>query len=1001
MTDYNENIYLRSVRISAFKPFKFEERVEINFPKGPGAIILCGHNGLGKSSTLEAIQWVLTGTTSRIEQSNENNTDQYVSHYSVEGNRTDADASLVFGDGVGGHREFSRTPSVSGSIEDAFSFITSSVSGDADFDPGREFLRRLELTHFLSQRAQARMAEASSDDLYSRLTQVAGLYIYDHASSVILGKGTTRRHRAFVDQIANKSRNRGTLEEAISRFEAKREAASTEGVSPQTYRGLVEAALQEISFRNEDLLLWQFFDTPPGYKLTSSESEGDILSDSMLAAQAIDRWLASFRNQLVKLLNLANQYDYILREIEDAPHSEEFPSVESLSHAQNALQHKVNINLARIEKLELCIGLGKSIQSDTAELRVLRETLRDEIGPAVHSAKLNRDKAQKLDEVLRNLRKSIDRKIAQISGAKLLIQLVNNLQALEREIKTLKNDGDYFKNIGELERQSDASARAFGDAQLELTKARERYSSAEARLGNLKSVVGDLLALVVPDQNNCPFCGHKHESAEEMRHHAEQLLDVEEDGLGELVSAIRMAESKVKAANDGHAKASQRVKAALEVQTQIQQNKEKVNVLKSDIESQNTALSIPAVFHDDYISFISICEQDAAVLNEEFNKQKPSQDAQPLNEAQADFERMQVDAEKTRQKILQAEEALEQDKAKLVQLAGSLGIDATSLSAFIDQHSIAEQAVASLTERQSQLSKLSSFWVKKIAILQEWQAATSPKHYPDIKAINSIQNEFDRRAKLKDKFDSDVEKWRNGVKGYLASAELQQARSVLQKLIGQSDLSDDDLIKAARKEQSDIETRVNCLDTAREIAERISTCMERAGKDARENFFATDFADSLNDHLTALSPHRNLQVKLDPVVTQGGGKRLRLLDRGLQVSNSYSEGELAAVSLAAMLAAARKYRWSRWPALFLDDPIQHEDAIHQAAFADAIRNLIRYADYQVFITTHDRGKAEYLQRKMKSYKLSCEIISYRKEGDRNVIDPSRLVDGEVTAAAIS
>src|SRR5207253_618507 len=50
-----------------------------------------------------------------------------------------------------------------------------------------------------------------------------------------------------------------------------------------------------------------------------------------------------------------------------------------------------------------------------------------------------------------------------------------------------------------------------------------------------------------------------------------------------------------------------------------------------------------------------------------------------------------------------------------------------------------------------------------------------------------------------------------------------------------------------------------------------------------------------------------------------------------------SEGQLAANGFSILCAASTAYPWSRWRSLLLDDPLQHNDIIHAAAFVDLMR----------------------------------------------------------------
>ena len=83
----------------------------------------------------------------------------------------------------------------------------------------------------------------------------------------------------------------------------------------------------------------------------------------------------------------------------------------------------------------------------------------------------------------------------------------------------------------------------------------------------------------------------------------------------------------------------------------------------------------------------------------------------------------------------------------------------------------------------------------------------------------------------------------------------------------------------------------------------------------------------------------------------------------------HSEGQMAALSVSMLCAASLTYPWSKSRGLVLDDPLQHNDAIHSAAFADFVCNLVAEKGYQVLLSTHDRAQAEFLRRKIASRNL--------------------------------
>jgi hypothetical protein len=86
----------------------------------------------------------------------------------------------------------------------------------------------------------------------------------------------------------------------------------------------------------------------------------------------------------------------------------------------------------------------------------------------------------------------------------------------------------------------------------------------------------------------------------------------------------------------------------------------------------------------------------------------------------------------------------------------------------------------------------------------------------------------------------------------------------------------------------------------------------------------------------------------------------------------FSEGQLSALSVSALLAASTSFPWSRWPALLMDDPLQHNDVIHASAFIDLLSRLVKEADYQVVVSTHDTGEADYIARKCRGAGIAFE-----------------------------
>jgi hypothetical protein len=100
-----------------------------------------------------------------------------------------------------------------------------------------------------------------------------------------------------------------------------------------------------------------------------------------------------------------------------------------------------------------------------------------------------------------------------------------------------------------------------------------------------------------------------------------------------------------------------------------------------------------------------------------------------------------------------------------------------------------------------------------------------------------------------------------------------------------------------------------------------------------------------------------------------------LYDTDLPPQVVFSDGQLAANGFSILCAASIAYPWSCWRALLFDDPLQHNDIIHAAAFVDLMRNLMELQRYQLIMSSHDRGEAEFIRRKIEAAGLPCSVIA--------------------------
>jgi hypothetical protein len=181
----------------------------------------------------------------------------------------------------------------------------------------------------------------------------------------------------------------------------------------------------------------------------------------------------------------------------------------------------------------------------------------------------------------------------------------------------------------------------------------------------------------------------------------------------------------------------------------------------------------------------------------------------------------------------------------------------------------------------------------------------------------------------------------------------------------------------------------SCLDTAKKKAE----VMGRQAGEFRQ--IITNFSNVLtNTTNNALPPILKRQQAFQAVLTPGipwriGATKYRskLTMKVTPVASSsspsadvnnitrlLSEGEHTAIALSFLLAFHTQFRWSRWPALVLDDPFQAADVVRIASLLNVLRNVAIHQGSQLILTTHDAERANWIRRKMTNGGLS--VVHY-------------------------
>jgi exonuclease SbcC len=264
---------------------------------------------------------------------------------------------------------------------------------------------------------------------------------------------------------------------------------------------------------------------------------------------------------------------------------------------------------------------------------------------------------------------------------------------------------------------------------------------------------------------------------------------------------------------------------------------------------------------------------------------------------------------------------------------------------------------------------------------------------PDRAQLDKERNRSQRALARLENIDERRERIVVGYRSWLHDDELTRAQGLVTEQMSAAGVdSEEDMRLNLKQAESAAYRRYEATERTREKVERIVVRLQ-----AEADQFADQVLHPLNatiqrfsralmtradgsiyykaEHLASRSELRPGIVRIDA----SGEESLLEMNPNL----FFSEGQLSALSVSALMAASTTFQWSRWRSLLMDDPLQHNDVIHASAFIDLLKSLVTQLKYQVVISTHDAAEATFMARKFESagipFKL-CELYPHGNEG---------------------
>jgi DNA repair exonuclease SbcCD ATPase subunit len=1019
------NIYLQRIELENFRTFGV---FSANLPAAPGLTLLVGTNGLGKSSFFDGIEWGLTGSIRRFKS--------YLPPSTAEGaylTRRGAPSNshavkLTFDDGAPLTRTWKGGPLPSQII----SLLKKSEWG-AQIEDISTYLA---FTHFLGQAAQQRFTSRDKGEQWESLKGPSGIDRLEEVRSTLRGRSTQNAFRRRIEaESAEVQRIAGQLadwQSARSRLVRLRQTAGATGaISGADLNARIDKLIVKLSQSSgQDDLLAVSAGAPARRLLALRDL---IESERAEAANGVSR-LTALSDVVTKYLVVKPVADptdpgvRAARSAAEVARTALAKATRELRDAQAELR-RLTTEAAAIEGEITLLSAAREDAEKVAVLTAERAALTTEIT----SVNVAIEASQK---ELATLEQTIERGRAQHAAfvevgtaeeeARAIVDKCEELARSEALAAEVKPGADAAAVAAEQAR------RLHAELILERDRLAAKYADAERRLALTKARASELAAAVAriashlgPHDKYCPVCTTPFDPADLKRlagqaavsQNAElAAIEIEHASLILSISRVQADLSEAEATIASAELAAQKLADAQSVVVNLRRS---IGAALGGERSSNLASFAKA-------------RETAAIASTARLRASISAAEKALREAVENRPGLLDTIAAMHARRLQKRERLEDVERAIrgcVERLAARGHSESGAAAITLEVAAQGRALAGAQDRQlAGAARVEAALTSEAFVRQQAQGAEANL----MRANAAVDTATKDAAALEGQWT------RAGLSGAPMVSTLENARSVLT-----GKLAD---LNTILEEQSSLANANEALTHFEELTALIRQMEVQGGKgaaDSPETFEAT-LAGKLKRHTAAQKQSETAQIAVNALAdrlqnearefstrflvplndliddfneallstpgesirfnaahhvdTTRFDMRLRFRDpleealykTELPPQVILSEGQLAANGFSILCAASTAYPWSRWRALLLDDPLQHNDIIHTAAFVDVMRNLVELQGYQLLMSSHDRAEGEFIARKFDAAGLPCTILALTapsKDGVR--FDPPR------------
>jgi exonuclease SbcC len=1012
------DIFLRSVELSNFRIYG--ESYAFEFPEGPGVTLITGANGLGKTSFFDAVEWALTSQVGRFSDIPNDARRKGRNPLTRVGSAEDSHrVSLAFSEGPPIDRGAGFLPP-DGSIE--------RLLKQPDWPEIGNLHGYLSITHFLGQASTRRFSLREPKSQWEALKGPAGVDRINLLRERVSGQGA---RQAFTRAIRERSQRLETASGLLDtwrmliddRDRLARLSSSERSYSPKQILDGVERLAQQF------LPLVPAGRWVPVNAGAEAESALNQLAALLADGRAANEAAASRAAELERLyIDYAGAGDQSIQKSKMAQEITDRRTqlVEELTLAEASLaavttalsrtEQRAAQNQARAASLARVSRAMEQLDRSTAQMADAERQLVMATTDA-EGAEARLTASRTAIEAAMALRAERNKISGQIDAARLRAQFSASLRTVRTEIQRLKPLTDALDEPALRGKRAALTADVTAMAD-EIARLTRQLQSHDERAQTLAEAVSRIAHQLSHDDTNCPVCATPFEIGQ-LKALALTNASVDTAPAAELGNALAAAKVRREDLNRQLAEVDRGLAEHAQLVTALTtEQAREANVVQQLVEAGGAA----DAHYDDSAVIALRADLDAV---DHAITEGPSQDVLDagLVDAQAAIETQRVkqvslervlanassDLEAARSLLTQHPELWTPGGGLLVPLAEEEGAAQTEARAIgeqlkadrdgLDAARVARDGVAAAIKREDASLATTNADLDKLAetrrdLIRRWSELGQTGD-PDPARIAQLRSQVAERTARAEPIASTHADLISGLRIWQNDQQLQAREGAIAATIREKGVATE--AEATEALQADVAAAQAQLEIAQQARDR----MEEVGAkmQTRAEEFADDVLKPLNDTIQRFSrtlmtwsdssiiyraEHHATRSELRPAIIHTGTDGTT---SQIEINPNYffSEGQLSALSVSALLAASTTFSWSRWRGLLLDDPLQHNDIIHASAFMDLLRQMVRELGYQVILSTHDSSEAEFLARKCRSAGIPFEVHELLPRGDAGLV----------------